>query len=968
MKHFRLRVILSVLLAAGFVVAFSWIVVGQNYSKLSGELSKEKPLTREAVSYTLENLSESWAEYETKITDMYRVEAVFAALALQNVIDEGIVPEEETRENGIVISIRDGELSSSDPAVGALGLEASLFTGKSGTFAAPNEPSTLVAYSRIGNTSGYYVGWYENTIINDIVEESLDLPDILKRTEITYDVPAMFVSCDPDSQEISGILYKNERYFSDCESLEDLGLTRDNLEADGADASGTLRFDDAGFSYVAGKSALPAGYVILLEPVPNLYAKAFGQAGYMIAALIILLVTVLVAGFALYLYVRYNILTPEEEKAYQPARVRSTASFYGISGLIIIAICGMFSYALNGTYDDAARGRELLGMLDDSISMYAERYSRNMQSFQDVYLDFGSHIAEFLDTYPELQDASVLSTLAESMNASSITLYDSNGCETISSGPWIGLELGTDPDSATYDFRRILKGVPAVVHEAETDEVTGLNEMRLGIRIRDASSDDRYGVMLLCVDIPVQTNRDFAPEQSVREILQNLSDDKTTLWIADENTGQILVSGTEELEGENITSQGLGESELRGSLVRLLKTEEGKFLVISRALGTPGILEWTGASEGVIAYCKGPDTTSLSGMFSSVLTGCILFCVIYAILAWIILAGYTDDFFNTYRRAKGDDDPKKKLNPLLRAFTTSSPIRNGVAAMEVTTAVFLIQLIPVTNSESSLVRNSVYHYITSGKWERGFNLFAIAAMVLLLAEIVLFVIFFRIVMALLAAFLGPKGKTIFGLLASVMIYIAFFFFLIKAFEYLGFSLVAIAASMGSLALSISLGAQNFVSDILAGLTFVFEGTVHAGDFVQVSVYGSSGIQGKVVEVGIRCMKILTLEGDLITCSNRDVRVVRNSTLMNSRIICKFVVSSDIPADDLKQMLEAELPEIGRADRRILRGPAYNGISEISNGRMTISVSAECSEEDYHYVKDKLNTSLQRIFRDHGYRI
>ena len=45
MKHFRLRVILSVLLAAGFVVAFSWIVVGQNYSKLSGELSKEKPLT-----------------------------------------------------------------------------------------------------------------------------------------------------------------------------------------------------------------------------------------------------------------------------------------------------------------------------------------------------------------------------------------------------------------------------------------------------------------------------------------------------------------------------------------------------------------------------------------------------------------------------------------------------------------------------------------------------------------------------------------------------------------------------------------------------------------------------------------------------------------------------------------------------------------------------------------------------------
>lgn len=38
-------------------------------------------------------------------------------------------------------------------------------------------------------------------------------------------------------------------------------------------------------------------------------------------------------------------------------------------------------------------------------------------------------------------------------------MYDSKGRETVSSGPWTDLELGTDPDSATYDFRRILKGV-----------------------------------------------------------------------------------------------------------------------------------------------------------------------------------------------------------------------------------------------------------------------------------------------------------------------------------------------------------------------------------------------------------------------------------------------------------------------------------------------------------------------------
>ena len=144
------------------------------------------------------------------------------------------------------------------------------------------------------------------------------------------------------------------------------------------------------------------------------------------------------------------------------------------------------------------------------------------------------------------------------------------------------------------------------------------------------------------------------------------------------------------------------------------------------------------------------------------------------------------------------------------------------------------------NSESSLVRNSVYHYISSGEWERGFNLFAIAAIVLLFAKIVLFVIFLRFVMSICAFFSGPRGKTIFRLIANVILYIALFFFLIKALEYLGFSPAAIAAGMGSLALAISLGAQNFVSDIIAGLTYVFEGTVHVGDFVQVSEYMGSG--------------------------------------------------------------------------------------------------------------------------------
>ena len=969
MKHFRTKIALTVLLAAGFVIVFSGIVTWQNYRKLSAEASKEKVLTREAVNYTLRNLADTWKNYETKIKNRYEVESVLASLALRSVDDDGNALEEESKENGAVISIEGGELSASDPAVRRLGLEASLFQGRSGSFAAPNEPSTLVAYSRIGNTSGYFAEWFEDTVLDDIVGETIDIPEILKKTEAAYDVPAVLLSCDPDSGDITGILYKNERYFSNCETIEDLGLSPEDLKKDDAKASGTLTFDDAGFTYVSGKSSQPAGYVVLLEPVPNLFAKAFGQAGYMIAALVILLTALLVGGFSLYPYVHSHILTPEEEKKYLPSHVRSLTVLFGILGVIIIALCGMFIYALNALYDDAARGKDRLGMMDERVSMYTERYSRNMESFSDVYLEFGNHIAEFLDTYPELRNTEVLSTLAESISASSITLYDSNGRETVSSGPWVGLKLGTDTDSSTYDFRRILNGVPSIVHDPETDEITGLDEMRLGIRIRDEASQDRYGVMLLGVDISGLADEDVNPENAVRKFLENLSDTGTDLWIADAETGKILVSGNEALEGKNIVELGLDESDLKGSLVKLLKTEEGSFYVTSAFMETPGILEWTDAEDGVVAYYKGPRTPFISGMLGLALTGCILFIAIYSILAWIFFRGYTDDFYNTYKHIKGSgEDPKKKHGPLRRALEATPPGRRGVIAIEVATAAFLLQMIPVVNSESPAVRNTVYHYISAGDWERGFNLFAIAAILILLSKVVLLVIGLRLLMGICSSFAGAKGKTIFRLLANVVLYIALFFFLISACEYLGFSMTAIAAGMGSLALAISLGAQNFVADIFAGLTFVFEGTLRVGDLVEVAILGSPVFEGKVVEIGVRCIKVLTREGDLITCGNRDVKMIRNSTQMNSRVICEMVISSDYSAEDIEEMLKTELPEIGRTDRQILGGPVYNGISSIGDGKMTLSVSAECSEEDYFYVRDKLNVSLQQIFREHGYSI
>ena len=78
--------------------------------------------------------------------------------------------------------------------------------------------------------------------------------------------------------------------------------------------------------------------------------------------------------------------------------------------------------------------------------------------------------------------------------------------------------------------------------------------------------------MLLNVDIRALTSHDIDPEKSVRQIFRTFSDDETTLWIADAESGRILVSGKEELEGTDTASLGPANADQTGSLMKAMKS------------------------------------------------------------------------------------------------------------------------------------------------------------------------------------------------------------------------------------------------------------------------------------------------------------------------------------------------------------------------------------------------------------
>ena len=967
MKTGLKKIILTVLLAVALVFAFGLIIMLQNHATLTRDNTGDETLKQEEVSRTLTEIRRNWNDMERRIQERYKVDATLSALALRNILEEKGDQGIARYSNGAVVKVENGKITAPEGIDEKLGLTEEQLAGREGLFASPKDPGTLVVYSLIDEPF-YYVQWFEDTNPEREVEEAVDIPGILRKAETAYDVYALCAKEDSDEEGGVKILYSNE-VFTDLEQIfeetEAPDVTVEETDTEGEYESGTLSLYNGTFRYT--KAPLPEinGYLVLLAIQPNLYVKALEQSSYMLTAMILFFAGLLSAGFSLYYFVRKNVLTPALEQRYAPAAIRRFACLYGIVGTVLIFLSGLLIYALAGLYDDSAKGMERLRMLEESADMSNERVKQTFDRFIDVYVDYGMNIAEAMDNYPELRERQILETLADSISASSITLYDANGKETASSGDYIGLSLSKDPESTTYDFRRVLNGVPYVAHDKETDETTGLEEIRIALRIKDAEDPSRYGAMIVSVD-PALFSLDLS--EMIETALDDLSGENTVLSIVDAETGEILLSSEESKAGRDISALGLDENDLKGSLIKNTEMDNKSWFVTSRELEPYGAEGSPLGSRHLIAYYSSVKKSAAAGMLASAATGSVLFLLFYGILAWVVLKDYTEDFFEKNKKIGKVLDPALTGRSGIRKYFDSIlPERVGLISMEVIIAVYLLQLVPLANFKTGVMRNSVYFYIVSGQWEKGLNLFAVSGILLLLGETVLTVILIRLVLGVLSSFMGSRGKTICRLIQSLVMYLALFLFIIYALTYIGVSMSVILGAIAALGIAVSLGAQHFIADIIAGLTMVFEGTVHVGDIVDLGI-GMKQYHGEVREIGMRFIRIQTRNGDIVTLSNRDITMATNMTQMNSRCVCTFEIFSDYPIEDIEELLRRELPEIGEKDRRILAGPVYDGVTAFGSGTMTISVTTECNERDVDAVQNIVNKSLLQLFRQNGYPI
>ena len=97
---------------------------------------------------------------------------------------------------------------------------------------------------------------------------------------------------------------------------------------------------------------------------------------------------------------------------------------------------------------------------------------------------------------------------------------------------------------------------------------------------------------------------------------------------------------------------------------------------------------------------------------------------------------------------------------------------------------------------------------------------------------------------------------------------------LRIFGMVGVDTKVLLASAGVVSIAVGMGSQSMASDLLAGFFMMLEGSIHVGD--QVTVGGSrETATGKVVDMGVRTIKILEETGNLVTMNNSKATPIKN---------------------------------------------------------------------------------------------
>jgi small conductance mechanosensitive channel len=204
----------------------------------------------------------------------------------------------------------------------------------------------------------------------------------------------------------------------------------------------------------------------------------------------------------------------------------------------------------------------------------------------------------------------------------------------------------------------------------------------------------------------------------------------------------------------------------------------------------------------------------------------------------------------------------------------------------------------------------------------------------------------------MATVLNSLGVVLIGALAAA-----------TALREFGLDVRPTLAGAGILGITIGLGAQNLIRDVLNGAFILFDNQFGIGDVIR-----TNGITGQVETMTLRRTIIRDGEGAAHSVPNGEIRIVANLTRTWSRVSFLLPVASNQSVDRVLEILAgtcgelAAMPELAAA---LAERPRVLGVEQLSGREMQILLQVRVQPGKQAEVGRAWRRLIKRAFETAG---
>jgi len=954
-------------LAAALAVIFTcfFVLRSVNQQTTVEYRIKQRSQRISGIESCFRNLTEDRIRANEMHQTRNQMEFRLTACALRGRVTDGVYTGPEVLEGGAVCRVRDGAVELPEGLPMKLKLTADSLTVAEGEHAAYVEAETdegekvvRILFEEIAPDT-CFISWKNSfSAENNYLDRVNSLEDTFAEIGKIYD--GCLVAFDAEGRPA---LMSEQDFFPADATFSSLRLS-ENVSAQ---TPGICR----GETLTGGPKAEEAWYYLPVPcSIPGLEKMYFffrlelddpertpdftGQALIVSAVLALMAVGLIVWLISVQKMVRDSILDAEQFKRYAPPRMRRLTALISVIGMAVVLAAAAMANGMDSLRVELTRSADLLQRIAADTDLAEERNAalRNEKTENTLYL--AKTLRNELEKNDALQTRERLEAFNAILGSEYIMIFDHQGRETACSTDYTDFTLGRDETAELYPFRRLTMGLDSLMQPAGTDEVTGQLLIKTGVRLK---MKDGFGAMIIAMD-PAKME-EVSTEANVAYILQAATQTECISLVAEQEKGRILYASDDSLTGRTADSLGLSEwmsgdhpmcalSLNHTNCYGASMNHEGRafFYFFNASFLTRKMVPFIWIAAGFAALLCVLLSLTLHGGYGQ---------KAYETLSKIgekVFTGRTVEVVTADGRSKRTVDPSARWTGFGLQWSKMSPEQKTRLALELSLVGLGLGMLVMNHS---YLESGLYRYIMNGAWQRGANLLALGKTAIMLCFTLMGLLLVRLFISAACQSVGSKGETILRMLYNLLEYIAVFTLLFYAFRNFGLDTSGLLGAIGAITLAVSLGSKDIMADIIAGMNIVIEGEYQVGDIVQID-----GTKGKIIDVGIRTTKLLCQGENVKIINNRNIGAVTNLSRFNSWYAIEIAVSASCDVVWLENLLQKELPQIGKRIRNIISGPVYKGVESLEKGGYSILLLTECREENLNNVHRSLNREIRML--------